>query len=78
MDRTTQLLQVDWIYDEIDAEGVVRRMIAPHVLRYYFYPEIKLLLERTGFEVVEVYGGTDDEPFEDGSERMIVYAQPNV
>jgi SAM-dependent methyltransferase len=76
MDRTTQLLQVDWIYDEIDAEGIVRRLIAPHVLRYYFYPEIKLLLERTGFEVVEVYGGTDEEPFEDGSERMIIYASP--
>jgi SAM-dependent methyltransferase len=76
MDRTTQLLQVDWIYDEIDAEGIVRRLIAPHVLRYYFYPEIKLLLERTGFEVVEVYGGTDEEPFEDGCERMIIYTSP--
>jgi SAM-dependent methyltransferase len=76
MDRTTQLLQVDWIYDEIDSEGIVRRLIAPHILRYYFYAEIKLLLERTGFQITGVYGGTDEEPFEDGCERMIIYAQP--
>ncbi|MDQ7028226.1 MAG: class I SAM-dependent methyltransferase [Anaerolineae bacterium] len=76
MDRTTQLLQVDWIYDEIDSEGIVRRLIAPHILRYYFYAEIKLLLERTGFQITAVYGGTDEEPFEDGCERMIIYAQP--
>lgn len=76
MDRTTQLLNVDWIYDEIDDEGVVRRLIAPHVLRYYFFAEIKLLLERTGFTVTGVYGDTDESPFEDGSERMLIYAQP--
>lgn len=76
MDRTTQLLQVDWIYDEIDADGVVRRLLAPHILRYFFFPEIKLLLERTGFEVTGVYGGSDEEPFEDGCERMVIYAQP--
>lgn len=76
LDRTTQLLQVQWIYDEIDADGVVHRLFAPHILRYFFYAEVKLLLERAGFQVKEVYGSTDDEPFEDGSERMIVLAQP--
>jgi len=76
LDRTTQLLQVDWIYDEIDGDGVIRRLIAPHMLRYYFFSEIKLLLERTSFEITEVYGSTDEDPFEDGCERMIIYARP--
>lgn len=76
LDRTTQLLYVDWIYDEVQEDGSVKRLLAPHVLRYYFYAEIKLLLERCGFAIEEVFGGTDEEPFEDGSERMIIYARP--
>lgn len=76
LDRTTQLLHVTWIYDEIEGDGNLKRLRVPHVLRYYFFPEIKLLLERCGFEITGVYGGTDEEPFEDGSERMIIYATP--
>jgi SAM-dependent methyltransferase len=75
LDRVTQLLQVQWIYDEIDDDGVVKRLFVPHVLRYYFYSELKLLLERSGYEIVGVYGDTDEAPFEDGAERMIVYAR---
>lgn len=76
LDRTTQLLQVQWIYDEIHEDGTVKRLIAPHVLRYFFYPEMVLLLRVCGFRVQAVYGGCDEEPFEDGSERMVIYARP--
>jgi SAM-dependent methyltransferase len=76
LDRVQQLLRVLWIYDEIDAEGVVRRTTAPHVLYYYFYSEIRLLLEKTGFEVEAVYGDVDYGPYEDGCERMVVLARP--
>lgn len=76
LDRSTQILQVDWIYDEIDGDGVVRRIIAPHVLRYFFYAEIKLLLQVCGFDGSEVYGDTEESPYEEGSERMIIYARP--
>jgi SAM-dependent methyltransferase len=76
LDRVTQLMRVQWIYDEITADGTVKRLFAPHVLRYFFYPELKLLLERVRFSIVGVYGGYEGEPFEDGCERMIVYASP--
>lgn len=76
LDRVTQLLQVQWIYDEISEDGTVKRLFAPHLLRYFFYPEVKLLLERCGFVIGGVYGGTDEEPFEDGCERMVIYAHP--
>jgi SAM-dependent methyltransferase len=76
LDRVEQLLSVTWIYDEITGDGLVKRTIAPHVLYYYFYSELKLLLERTGFVVDAVYGDTDNGPFEDGCERMIVCAKP--
>ena len=76
LDRVEQLLSVTWIYDEITGDGLVKRIIVPHVLYYYFYSELKLLLERTGFEVEAVYGDTENAPYEDGCERMIVFARP--
>jgi SAM-dependent methyltransferase len=76
LDRVTQLMQVNWIYDEIDGEGVVHRTVAPVVFRYFLYPEVQLMLQLTGFKVEAVYGDTEESPFEDGCERMIVYARP--
>jgi SAM-dependent methyltransferase len=76
LDRTTQLLHVTWIYDEVTGDGTLKRLRIPHILRYYFFPEIKLLVERCGFEITDVFGGTEEEPFEDGAERMIIYAKP--
>lgn len=78
LDRTTQLLRAEWIYDEITADGTVKRTYTPHLLRYYFYPELCLLLRLSGFTPQEVYGDTEEGPFEDGCERLIVYARPEV
>jgi ubiquinone/menaquinone biosynthesis C-methylase UbiE len=76
LDRTSQLLRVHWIYDEIAADGVVKRTFAPHLLRYFFLPEVRSLLEAVGFAVNAVYGDTEYSPFEDDSERMIIFAKP--
>lgn len=76
LDRTSQLMHVTWIYDEITEDGAVHRTFAPTIFRYYFYSEVRLLLMNTGFEVVEVYGDTDRSPYEDGCPRMIVLAKP--
>lgn len=77
LDRTQQLMQVTWIYDEIDEDGVVHRTVAPVVFRYFFYSEISLLLKQTGFRVEAAYGDTERGEFEDGCERMIVLARPS-
>lgn len=76
LDRTEQLLRVTWIYDEITHDGTVQRTFAPLVLYYYFYNELRLLLDKAGFEVEAVYGDTEYGPYEDGCERMIVLAKP--
>ena len=76
LDRAAQILHVEWIYDEMDGDGQIKRMIAPHQLRYFFLPELTLLLKLCGFAVDAVYGDTDETPFEDGCERMIVFARP--
>lgn len=75
LDRVTQQLHITWIYDEIHNDGIVRRTIAPLMLRYVFFSEMKLLLAATGLQLVDVYGDYDQSPFEDGSPRMIIVAQ---
>lgn len=77
LDRTTQLLHVNWIYDEITADGTVKRTIAPLVLYYYFFSELRLLLHLAGFSVDGVYGSTEYDPYEDGCDRMVIFAKPN-
>lgn len=74
IDRARQLLFVDWIYDAIDSEGVVTRLLAPHKLRYFFLAELRLLLERCGFELAAVYGDAERAQYSADSERMIVFA----
>ena len=74
IDRALQVLHVEWIYDEVDGDGAVKRLVAPHLLRYYFLPELTLLLERCGFAVEEVFGDAERGPYDAESERMIVYA----
>lgn len=78
LDRTEQLLRVNWIYDEISGDGTVKRTFAPVVFRYFFYPELRWLLELTGFMVEAVYGSPERDPYQDGCERMIVFARPKL
>lgn len=76
LDRTAQILHVDWIYDIINGDGALKRVIATHRLRYYFLAELRLLLERCGFAIAAVYGDTEQGAFTSESERMIVHARP--
>ena len=41
IDRAEQLLHVEWIYDIIDGDGAVKRLFAPHKLRYFFLAELR-------------------------------------
>jgi len=75
LDRVQQLMEVTWIYDEVTADGTVKRTLAPVVNRYYFEPELRLLLQQTGFTVEEIYGDLDRTPFEDGCPRMVVVSR---
>lgn len=76
LDRTEQLMRITWIYDEITADGTLKRTYAPLVLYYYFLSEIRLLLKLTGFEVQQVFGDLDFGEHSDASDRMIVLAKP--
>ncbi|MCU0476986.1 MAG: class I SAM-dependent methyltransferase [Anaerolineae bacterium] len=75
LDRTAQLLQVTWIYDEIGEDGTVKRTFAPLKLYYYFYNEMRLLLSASGFAVEAVYGDLEYGEYGDGCTRMVIFAR---
>jgi len=75
LDRAEQLQKITWIYDEIGPDRVLRRTVALLTLRYVFPTELELLLQLTGFNLVERYGNYDESPFENGCERLIVVAR---
>lgn len=77
--RPDPLEQVDELtafYDEQDEDGRLRRTTTQLRLRWYTRHELELWLELGGWEVQELYGGYDMEPFGPTSERIIVVASP--
>jgi SAM-dependent methyltransferase len=75
LDRAAQLAYVTWFYDEVAADGAVRRTVAPATFRYTFPAEAALLLDKAGLRLLHLYGDYDGSPFADGSARMIVVGQ---
>lgn len=75
LDRVEQLMHVTWIYDEITADRAVERTVVPVTIHYFFFNELRLLLEVCDFQVEAVYGDFDRSPFEDGCPRMVVIAK---
>ena len=75
LDRAAQLGHITWIYDEVARDGAVRRTRIPMTLRYTFPAEMRALLELAGLRLVNLFGGYQREPFEEGSPRMLVLAE---
>src|SRR5258708_14126963 len=74
LNRTEQLQYITWIYDEIGADNVVRRTVAPLTLRYVFPVELDLLLQVNGLQRLERFRDYDSSPFEEGCPRVILVA----
>lgn len=62
-------------YETIGADGLVRRKIGEHELRYVHRFELEYLLARSGLVLADVYGDYDLGPLTNNSERMIVIAR---
>ncbi len=75
LNRTEQLQYVTWIYDEIGANNVVQRTVAPLTLRYVFPTELDWLLQVCGLRRTERFGDYAQGPFEEGCPRLIVLAE---
>ena len=69
-----QLDDLTFFYDEQDENGYLRRSMVEIRLRWFTRFELELLLQTAGWQVDEVYGNYDLEPFGPDSERLLVVA----
>jgi SAM-dependent methyltransferase len=74
-DHAAQKTTVHYFYDISRQDKALRRVTAQFTLRYVFHREMVELLERTGFEVLEVYGDYELSPFRKGSDQMVFLAR---
>ena len=79
VDNHNQILSVRLIVDETDVQGTVgRRYYRDYQIRYAYRYEVLHLLERSGFEVVDLYGDFNGTPFDDESGEMVWVARARV
>jgi SAM-dependent methyltransferase len=78
IDLAHQMRHLIYILDEIEAEGLVRRVTIPFSLRFVYRFEMELLLKMAGFNLETVYGSYELEPFDRDSPRMIFVALKTV
>lgn len=80
LDLVNQLQVVEFIYDKIGQDGEIERESHLVQSRYIFRPEMELLLELAGFEIVELCGGYEANTEYDyhNSEVMVFVAQKKI
>jgi len=71
-----QLQEITYLIDRPDHNGVIQRADLPAVFRFIFRHELHLLLKLGGFDLKEVYGSYELDPFEAGSDKLIGVATP--
>jgi len=74
-DLATQSRILRMTYETTAPDGLVRRRVGEHRLRYLYRFEVEYLLARAGLAQVDVYGDYDLGPLTNESERMIVIAR---
>ncbi len=76
-DDASQILSMRLFYELYGADGVLENRRAHELeIRVTRRDELLLMLRLAGFEIEAVYGGFEGEPFEAGSEHLIVLARP--
>jgi len=75
-DAATQLFSMRLFYELYDASGELEKRRAHDLtIRVAGRDELGLMLRLAGFEVEDVYGGFEGEPFSAGSDQLIVLAR---
>jgi hypothetical protein len=70
-----QRINTELWYDLLDLAGHLQRVRSAFPMRYVFPSELELMLEVAGFAEWTVYGSYDLDPYDDGSDRLIVTAE---
>lgn len=76
-DPKDQILYFEFKFEEHDNGGqLVRERIVPMTMRYTSRYELQLLMERVGFEVIDVFSDYDKRPFTGKHEIIMVGRKP--
>jgi SAM-dependent methyltransferase len=78
LDLAAQLQETVFIYDETLPSGATQRTVCPFTLRYLWRNEAELMLAAAGFEVEAIWGDFDGNPYDNGSEHLILLATKGV
>jgi SAM-dependent methyltransferase len=70
-----QLDELMFFYDEQDEQGYLHRSMVELRLRWFTRFELELLLQSAGWQVDELYGNYDLEPYGPNSDRLLVVAR---
>lgn len=70
-DRKKGTTTVQYIYDLVDSQGLIRRKFNTMEIAYLFYDDMKKLVDVAGFSVVHVYGAHDKSDYTKESTTMI-------
>jgi SAM-dependent methyltransferase len=71
-----QLQEITYVADRTDAHGRLSRASFSTRFRFIFCHEMELLLKLGGFDLKDVYGSYELDPFDSASDKMIVVASP--
>jgi SAM-dependent methyltransferase len=74
-DTAAQLNHVTFIYDELDAQGYVRRNVLPFTMRWLYRYELEHLLARASLELEAVYGSYELDEYSTESPLMLAVAR---
>lgn len=79
LDMEAQLLEITWVFDASPAAGgAVSRTVARMQYHYRLPHQMQLLLQETGFRLVEIWGDYGRSPFTEESPRLLLLAEKSV
>jgi SAM-dependent methyltransferase len=70
-----QIDELMFFYDEQDERGYLRRSTVDLRLRWFTRFELELLLQTAGWQIEELYGNYDLEPYGPQSDRLVIVAR---
>ena len=67
-----QIIYPEMIYQIVEPGGRVMEIREPLELKYYYYDQLKELLESSGLKIKEEFGYYDKSSIENGKESIFV------
>lgn len=77
IDVKRQIIYPEMIYQVIEPGGKLTEVFEPLELKYFYYDQLKDLLEAEGFEIKEEYGYYDKANISDGNELIFICGKRN-